>query len=109
MRLTAHGRGGSRVETTIPGVEDPAAGAGQTLRDYARLRAEVADCLDDLARVNEDAAQPARATRAREVRDGLLDQRFTLLVLGEFKRGKSTLINRLLGMEALPVGAAPTT
>lgn len=83
--------------------------AGRSLRDYAQLRAQVAACLEDLALINEQIGQPARAARARESRDSLLAQRFTLLVLGEFKRGKSTLINRLLGVEALPVGAAPTT
>jgi hypothetical protein len=81
----------------------------QSLRDYARLRGQVAECLEDLARVNEEMGQPARAARIRETGADLAQQRFTLLVLGEFKRGKSTLINRLLGGDTLPVGAAPTT
>jgi hypothetical protein len=34
---------------------------------------------------------------------------FRLLVLGEFKRGKSTLINALLGQEVLPARPQPTT
>jgi len=34
---------------------------------------------------------------------------FSVVVVGEFSRGKSTLINRLLGAEILPVGAIPTT
>jgi ribosome biogenesis GTPase A len=34
---------------------------------------------------------------------------FRLAVVGEFSRGKSTLINSLLGREVLPVGAKPTT
>lgn len=83
--------------------------ANRSLRDYARLREQIVAALDDLARINEDVAQSARAARIREVREHLMTQRFTLLVLGEFKRGKSTLINRLLGADALPVGAAPTT
>lgn len=34
---------------------------------------------------------------------------YTIVVLGEFKRGKSTFINALLGEELLPVGVTPTT
>jgi hypothetical protein len=33
----------------------------------------------------------------------------TLAVVGEFKRGKSTLINALIGADLLPVGALPVT
>ncbi len=83
--------------------------AGATLQDYAQRRGEIAALLDELSRINEETGQSARAARVREVRDGALGARFSLLVLGEFKRGKSTLINRLLGADVLPVGAAPTT
>lgn len=34
---------------------------------------------------------------------------FSVVVVGELSRGKSTLINRLLGAEILPVGSVPTT
>jgi GTPase SAR1 family protein len=34
---------------------------------------------------------------------------FRVMFLGEFNRGKSTLINRLLGRALIPVGALPTT
>ncbi len=34
---------------------------------------------------------------------------YTIVVLGEFKRGKSTFINALLGEALLPVGVTPTT
>ncbi len=80
-----------------------------TLKEYAERRARVAACLDELAQVNEEAGQHGRAERIREQSAAVAHQRFTLLVLGEFKRGKSTLINTLLGADTLPVGAAPTT
>lgn len=35
--------------------------------------------------------------------------RFQLAVVGQFKRGKSTLLNTLLGMTALPTGVVPLT
>ncbi|MBE6837360.1 MAG: hypothetical protein E7509_05135 [Ruminococcus sp.] len=37
------------------------------------------------------------------------DEPFTLVVLGDFKRGKSTIINALLGKQLAPVNAAPET
>jgi small GTP-binding protein len=39
----------------------------------------------------------------------LRESRFNLVVLGEFKRGKSTLINALIGRELAPVGIVPLT
>ena len=35
--------------------------------------------------------------------------RFQLAVLGQFKRGKSTLLNALLGVDALATGVVPVT
>lgn len=39
----------------------------------------------------------------------LEDERFHLVVLGEFNHGKSTFVNALLGAEVLPTGITPTT
>ena len=39
----------------------------------------------------------------------LADERFNLVIIGEFSRGKSTFINALLGRSILPVSANPTT
>jgi GTP-binding protein EngB required for normal cell division len=53
------------------------------------------------------------SSTARDVRDERLpkleDERFTLVVLGEFNHGKSTFINALLGRPLLPTGITPTT
>ncbi|MBD2564737.1 MULTISPECIES: dynamin family protein [Nostoc] len=43
--------------------------------------------------------------QAKDIQQGI----FNLLVLGEFKTGKSTLINALLGTKALPASTPPTT
>jgi small GTP-binding protein len=39
----------------------------------------------------------------------LEDERFHLVVLGEFNHGKSTFVNALLGADVLPTGITPTT
>ncbi len=38
-----------------------------------------------------------------------LEEPFTLVVLGDFKRGKSTIINAILGTELAPVNVSPET
>ncbi len=43
------------------------------------------------------------------LRQRLATDRFQLAVLGQFKRGKSTLLNALLGADALPTGVVPIT
>ena len=49
----------------------------------------------------------------RDIRDTRLpkldDERFTVVVLGEFNHGKSTFINALLGAPVMPTGITPTT
>lgn len=44
-----------------------------------------------------------------ELDQRLREQRFHLAVLGQFKRGKSSLLNALLGANVLPVGVVPVT
>lgn len=57
-------------------------------------------------------AEPASeeiAIELRSVGDSLKLPSFRLAFIGEFSRGKSTLINRLLGIDILPTGPLPTT
>lgn len=46
---------------------------------------------------------------ARELVRKLQEDRFHLVVVGEFNHGKTTFVNALLGGRALPVGVTPTT
>ncbi len=39
----------------------------------------------------------------------LLEEEFQIVVIGEFKRGKSTLINALVGEPVLPMSVVPLT
>ena len=44
-----------------------------------------------------------------KLQNRIANERFKVMVLGEFKRGKSTFINALLGQEVLPAFATPCT
>jgi len=70
--------------------------------------------LDELAKAARDLETAALDKGQLAVRSGRLAERlalrrFNVSVLGEFKRGKSTLIDAMLGLELLPTGVLPLT
>ncbi len=64
----------------------------------------LARCLDHMASLADVPTEPC--LRLRERIDA---NAFNLGVLGEFKRGKTTLVNALIGADLLPVGVIPLT
>ena len=52
---------------------------------------------------------PTREDEISGLRSGLMDQSFNLLILGEYKRGKSSIANILMGQAVLPTGVTPLT
>jgi GTP-binding protein EngB required for normal cell division len=91
-------------------VPDPTA----TLRDYTRAKLEVAALVRDawrLARTRSGAATDDQPSHSewQALLAQLAEDRFNLAVVGQFKRGKSTLINAILGRELLPTGLLPLT
>jgi GTP-binding protein EngB required for normal cell division len=65
---------------------------------------ELPSWLDDAAAIAGIAAAPLAALRGK-----VREHAFNLVVAGEFKRGKSTVINALLGAEVLPTAVVPLT
>ncbi|HEX5386663.1 MAG TPA: dynamin family protein [Gemmatimonadales bacterium] len=65
--------------------------------------------LDALAAIGDEAGVPGTAAEARELAGRLGAGRFYVACVGEFKRGKSTLINSLTGTSVLPTGIVPVT
>ncbi|MCQ2551019.1 MAG: dynamin family protein [Clostridia bacterium] len=51
----------------------------------------------------------SQARRAKELAEKLQNQKVTISVIGQFKRGKSTLVNAILEDDILPVGIVPVT
>jgi small GTP-binding protein len=59
--------------------------------------------------VAQERAEAGVLEELRELAGKLVSNRFYLAVLGQFKRGKTTLINSLLGADILPVAVVPLT
>ena len=62
-----------------------------------------------LADYGEELGANPVAEEARELAARVADGRFYVACIGQFKRGKSTLINALIGAPILPVGFIPVT
>jgi len=65
--------------------------------------------LLELLEIAEASGLDRLTSRINDETDKLKQRRFHLVVLGQFKRGKTTFINALLGTELLPVGVIPVT
>jgi GTP-binding protein EngB required for normal cell division len=65
--------------------------------------------LSRLATLCERRGHQDLLWRAWDLADKLAAEQFNLVVLGQFKRGKSTLINALLGADLLPTAVVPLT
>ncbi len=86
-------------------------GEGKAMLDAFRdKKTEVTSALAELSALAE--AVGAKTLKERVDRDlvhKLEEDRFHLVVVGEFNHGKSTFVNALLGESVLPVGVTPTT
>jgi predicted GTPase len=70
---------------------------------------EGAGRLVRLAALGEELGALGIAEEARNLAARVSEGRFYLACIGQFKRGKSTLINALVGEPVLPVGFVPVT
>ncbi len=72
--------------------------------DYKSLRDELLQLIDEASTIEAVSQCPCS-----ELQDKLLKNRFNLVVVGQFKRGKTTFINALLGKDLLPTAVVPLT
>lgn len=80
--------------------------------DHAFAESSPADdlrALERLAAIADGLARKRLATDARELAERIAEGRFFVACVGEFKRGKSSLVNALVGDDVLPVGIVPVT
>ena len=76
----------------------------QAIRKYAHLSSRVLTCIDRMM-----GLEHTRTHAYEDVRDKIRTNTFNLVVVGQFKRGKTMLINALLGADILPVAVVPLT
>ena len=78
--------------------------ASRSIQKYAELRNRLLGCMDGMAGIQE-----AREHLLGELREKTEAGVFNLVVVGQFKRGKTMLINALLAADLLPVAVVPLT
>jgi len=89
--------------------------SSSTLQDYGSLPTGTRESMDGalrLLRLSDLAleleSEPV-AEEARELAARVAEGRFYVACVGQFKRGKSTLLNALVGHEVVPTGFVPVT
>ena len=81
----------------------------QALSAYRRRQLELAELIRGGMNLASDRRTDHRTESGRELLVRLAEDRFQLAVMGQFSRGKSTLMNAILGRPYLPTGALPMT
>lgn len=77
--------------------------------DYRRNEFILLTNLTRLLDIAQELDMPEQVTQVRDVIATIEARSFSIAVVGEFKRGKSTFINALLGKELLPSDITPTS
>ncbi|NOY68840.1 MAG: hypothetical protein GXP53_05020 [Deltaproteobacteria bacterium] len=75
------------------------------MSEYATIREELTKIVAGLKKAGVSGGPEKMDTFAEKIKS----ETFNLVVLGEFKRGKSTFINALLGEKVLPTSIVPLT
>ena len=65
--------------------------------------------LASLAHIAEEVGNSRLARDAAALAQRVADRRFFVACIGQFKRGKSSLLNALVGTQVLPTGVVPVT
>lgn len=73
--------------------------------EYSQIRDNLLNTVDRLS----GAVRDESVKSLRGVKTKLEEEAFNLVILGQFKRGKSTFINALMGESLLPTAIIPLT
>jgi GTP-binding protein EngB required for normal cell division len=79
------------------------------LRQYTLDKQEATTAIRSLIKFLEERNRPEALEHAQELLVRLAEDRFNLAVVGQFKRGKSSLMNAIIGRDLLPTGLLPLT
>jgi len=78
-------------------------------RNNVEIRKSIVSLVDNTIKTLNEIGMSTLAGRVQNVFNQVVRETFTVGFVGEFSRGKSTLINNLLGTNILPVANLPTT
>lgn len=70
---------------------------------------EILCIVDELKEIMKSVQCSMAENLCESIKSSYYDNKFHLGIVGEFKRGKSTMINSLIGRELLPTDILPTT
>jgi GTP-binding protein EngB required for normal cell division len=84
------------------------------LKTYSKAKQVVARQIRALSNYfhthkSDNIGERPGESQCRELMVKLAEDRFVLAVVGQFKRGKSSLMNAIIGRELLPTGVLPVT
>jgi GTP-binding protein EngB required for normal cell division len=79
------------------------------LEQHLSLKLELAAIIRAVMQLFHEAKDDRREHQARKLLSRLAEDQFNLAVVGQFKRGKSSLMNAVIGMDRLPTGVLPLT
>ena len=85
------------------------ANVAEPLRAYTLAKQQVAERIRATQRTLQSSNRSEAAERCQALLVDLAEDRFNLAVVGQFKRGKSSLMNAIVGREVLPTGLLPLT
>jgi GTP-binding protein EngB required for normal cell division len=92
-----------------PASSAPGNDEASSLRHYTLTKQEVAASVRAAKQLFQAHGAREAAERCQALVVQLAEDRFNLAVVGQFKRGKSTLMNAVLGRDLLPTGLLPLT
>jgi small GTP-binding protein len=81
----------------------------ESLRQYTSLKLSIANQLRNLRDLLRKREREASVQSCERLMAKLAEDQFTIAILGQFIRGKSTLLNAIIGRDLLPTGIVPLT
>ena len=81
----------------------------EPLRRYTSFKLTIASQIRAFLDLLKKRGEESRLQQCESLLAKLAEDRFTIAVLGQFKRGKSSLLNAIIGRDLLPTGILPVT
>lgn len=97
------------VEENVNKNREAAEEALKGVRPPMRISGELTSVMRDTAELMRSIGHITQAKLLERVYMDAIKEKFSIAVVGEFSKGKSTFINRLLGKDILPTSNLPTT